>query len=158
MLVPDFPNSQEPVLEEWLAHFDDILKTEKLLGQTSSLVMIGHSLGAPFILRFLERLPPEQRIEAAYLVAAFHRPLGVREIENFVNKPFNWKKIRRSCRKFFVINSDNDPYISLEIGRDLAQKLAADLLVEAGGDHLNAPARTQDGLVVYPRLLELVCS
>jgi hypothetical protein len=144
--APNFPNTLNPKLSEWLDYFH---KNVRLDEQT---VLIGHSLGVPFILRVLENLPKGKLVAAAYLVSGFAEPLGLTETENFVDQPFNWPKIREGAKKFVVINSDDDPYIPLEVGQRLAQKLGAELIVEHGGGHLNAPG----GSLSYPQLLNLI--
>lgn len=141
--VPDFPNTQNPVLSEWLEYF------EKEVTIDQNTIIIGHSLGVPFILRHLEQFSPSR---AAFLVSTFDKSLGIPEIENFVDKPFDWQKIKASCSKFFVINSDNDPYIPIQIGENLAKNLSTKLIVEHNGDHLSNP----DGMLGYPKLLQLI--
>ncbi len=142
--VPDFPNSQNPVLSEWLHYFEKNVQVDQ------NTILIGHSLGVSFILHLLEHLPPNKKIKAAFLVATFDRSLAIPEIENFVDKPFNWQKIKTLCKKFFVINSDNDPYIPIEIGENLAKNLDTKLIIEHNGEHLSNP----DGMLGYPKLLE----
>lgn len=158
--VPDFPNSQNPLLTEWLAHFEK----ETTINQDT--ILIGHSLGAPFILRFLEQFSLSSdsgaglgvsqndggATRAAFLVAAFDKSLRIPEIENFVDKPFDWQKIKSACKKFFVINSDNDPYIPIQIGKDLAKNLGTKLIIENNGEHLSNP----DDMFGYPKLLNLI--
>lgn len=144
--VPDFPNSQNPTLSNWLKYFKNKVKIN------NETILIGHSLGVSFILRFLEELEIGKKVQAAYLVAGFEKSLDIPEIENFVNKPFNWQKIKNSCGEFVVINSDNDPYISISIGEDLAKKLNTELIIERGGQHLTNPS----GSFSYPKLLELI--
>lgn len=143
--VPNFPNTQTPVLTEWLEYFADKVEIN---GDT---LLIGHSLGVPLILRFLEQLEETKKIKSAFLVAGFERSLGIAETDNFVDKPFNWEKIKQACRKFCVIHSDNDLYIPLYIAEDLAEELESELIVEHNGGHLNAPG----GYLKYPKLLEL---
>jgi len=144
--VPDFPNTNFPKLFEWLKFF------EKNFSLRKDTILVGHSLGAPFILRLLERLPEGQKIGACFLVSGFERPLGFPETENFVDKPFDWEKIRQSCEKFVVIHSDNDPYVPLAIGKDLAKSLNVKLIIEHAAGHINAPG----GFLSYPRLLNMI--
>ena len=160
--VPDFPNAQNPVLSEWLHYFNKSVTVD------AETILIGHSLGVAFILRFLEylslhseneipRLPSgarndKKKIKAAFLVAAFDRSLGIPEIENFINTSFNWEKIKSSCDRFTVINSDNDPYIPLQIGKDLAKNLDTELIIEHNAGHIDNP----DGLLGYPKLLNFI--
>ena len=107
--VPDFPNTSWPQLTEWLEFFEKNIETPR---RDVSTIVIGHSLGVPFILRWLEkdsRFRGNDKVNAAYLVAGFHKPLGYPALENFVDRPFNWETIKKACEKFIVINSDNDP-------------------------------------------------
>lgn len=146
--VPDFPNTEHPILSEWLHHFRQMVSVDE------NTILIGHSLGVPFILRFLEQCPKEKNIKAAFLVAGFDHSLGIAEIDNFVDKSFDWKKIKSSSKLFFVINSDNDPYIPLPIGENLAKKLNTNLIVEHNAGHINDPS----GFLSYPHLPQLILS
>lgn len=144
--VPNFPKTENPCLTEWLEHFTKKVEINK------NTILIGHSLGVPFILRALENLNKNKKIKASYLVSGFERPLAIPEIVNFVDKPFLWEKIVSSSEKFFVINSDNDPYITIDIGKDLAKNLNKKLLIEHNAGHINETG----GYLSYPRLLDLI--
>ncbi|MBI4130739.1 serine hydrolase family protein [Candidatus Roizmanbacteria bacterium] len=150
--VPNMPNTENPKMEEWIKYFEAVVarRGQRLkAGQgPATTILIGHSLGAPFILRYLEK----NKASRVYLVAGFHKPLGFPATENFVNKPFDWEVIKSHCKKFIVINSDNDPYIPREIGKELAKKLGVQEIIEHGGSHLNAPG----GFLEYPVLLNLI--
>lgn len=145
--VPKFPTPLDQSLESWLriiAKYEDKINEET--------VMIGHSLGAAFILDYLEQT--NKKIKAALLVAGFHMLIDneFKELnKSFVGKEFDWDKIKKDCEKFVVIASDNDPYISLEINREMAQILDAELVVIHNGGHLNKKA----GYDKFPELLEL---
>lgn len=178
--APNFPNTANPQLDEWLdfigsraplARPENISLPRQAKGlQLQNSILIGHSLGTPFILRLLEKFASENlehmsggemikpvytdRVKAAFLVSAFDRSLGFPEIDNFVEKPFNWQKIKNACEKFYIFQGENDPYIPLWIAEEMAKKLDAELIVEPNGDHLNAPA----GFLEYPRLLEKILS
>ena len=116
-------------------------------------VLIGHSLGTAFILNYLEKT--SKKIKAAILVAAFHRQLGIQYDEinrTFVDRQFNWEKIKASCNKFFIFNSDNDPWIPLQTAQELAKNLDAELNVIHDGGHLNK----ESGYGDFPLLLETI--
>ncbi len=144
--TPDFPNTNFPKLSGWLKYFEENVTIN------NDTILIGHSLGAPFILRLLEKFPEAQKIKAAFLVSGFERPLGFPETENFVDKPFDWEKIKKGCEKFVVIHSDNDPYVPLPIGKDLAKSLRVEPIIEHAAGHINAPG----GYLSYPKLLNLI--
>lgn len=146
--VPKFPTPLDQSLESWTRTFS---KYEDKVNEET--VLIGHSLGASFILNYLEKT--NKKIKAAILVAAFHKQLGIQYDEinkTFVGKQFNWEKIKQSCNKFFVFNSDNDPWIPLETAQDLAKNLDAELSIVHDGGHLNKKAGYED----FPLLLETI--
>ena len=103
-------------------------------------MLVGHSMGAGFVLRLLEIA--REQIEATFLVSSFVRPLGLPEFdrlnESFIAEPFDWAAIRQASKKFFVYHGTNDPYVPLLLGQEVAEKLGVPLTVIDGGGHLNA--------------------
>lgn len=72
----------------------------------------------------------------------------------FIEAPFNWDKIRSNTGKALCLSGDNDPYVPVEQGRLLAERLGVPNRVILGGGHLNA----ESGYLTFPELLEaLVC-
>ena len=150
VIVPKFPTPFNQTLENWLKVFSNY--ENKINEET---VLIGHSLGAAFILNYLDRT--SKKIKAAFLVAGYHKLLNNEFYElnkSFVYKEFNWKKIISSCGKFFVFGSDNDEYIPLETNKELANLLHAELKIIHNGGHLNKTA----GFEKFPQLLDAVSS
>ncbi len=149
VLTPDFPDSEDPKLGEWLStarklvpHFDP----------KDDWVLIGHSLGCPMILRLLESFDKNEKVACIILVASFAKDLGIPEIRNFVDKDFDWQKIKKKGGKIIIINSDNDPYIKLDEAERMAGLLGSELIVEKGAGHINEGA----GFNEYPHLLEII--
>jgi len=58
--------------------------------------------------------------------------------KSFIDKKFDWEKIRRNCKKFYVINSKDDPYVPLERGGELADNLETNLIVLENAGHINS--------------------
>lgn len=147
VIVPDFPNTNEPELGEWLeAVRKEVPKFD------SDWTLVSHSLGGPAILRLLETFSEEEKVGTVVMVAAFAKDLGIPEIRSFVENDFDWEKIKSRAERFVVINSDNDPFIELEEGKRLADLLGAEFIVEHGAGHINEGA----GYTSYPRLLEVL--
>lgn len=144
VVIPNLPDSDNPKQEEWLNVVEEFVDFDK------KMILIGHSLGSVTILRFLERT--NRRIEAAILVAGACRPIGIKETENFLEGGFNWKKIKRNARIFVVYHSDNDPYIPLEQGVEIAQKLGVRLNFIKGAGHFNKAS----GFTEFDHLLKTV--
>ena len=148
VIVPKFPTPLDQSLESWLRIIE---KYEDKINKET--VFIGHSLGATFILNYLEQ--NNKRIKAAFLVAGFHKPLGSPYDKlniTFLNKKFDWKKIKNHSNKFIVFGSDNDEYISLDITKEIAKNLDAELKIVHNGGHLNKKA----GFERFPFLLDCI--
>ncbi|MBN1169478.1 serine hydrolase family protein [Candidatus Micrarchaeota archaeon] len=149
VVAPDFPNTNNPSLDEWLA---EIRKQVPSFDPKNEWILIAHSLGCPTVLRLLESLGENEKIKAAILVAGFAKDLDIPEIRNFVEKEFDWEKIRKKSEKFIAINSDNDPFIALSEGQRVASLLKAEFIVEHNGGHLNEGS----GHTSYPLLLQKI--
>jgi len=144
VFVPKFPTPENQNLESWLRIFKDY---EKCVDDDS--ILIGHSLGAAFILTILEN----HKAKAAFLVAGFTGLLGI-SFDNvnktISDKKFNFQKIKENCRKFFIYSSDNDPYVPLDKGKELARNLESELKIVESAGHFNEKA----GYKQFPLLLE----
>lgn len=148
VIVPKFPTPLDQSLESWNRVF---LNYEDKISEET--VLIGHSLGAAFILNYLEKTG--KKVKAVILVAGFHKLLGSKYDEinkTFIGKDFDWGKIKSSCNNFFVFASDNDEYIPVEVGEELAKNLSAEFNIVRGGGHLNK----KDGYDTFPLLLETI--
>ena len=136
VIIPQFPTPENQTLENWDAVFDKYKKF-----YSPNTILIAHSLGGAFALRVLERY--DTSIKAAYIIAA---PIGVLPIKNyegdkpFIGHPFDWKKIKSHARDFHVFHSDNDPYVSLGNGQELAKHLNTTLTFIPNAGHFNATA------------------
>ncbi len=74
------------------------------------------------------------------MVACYHKLIDneFKEMNKpFVEKEFDWDKMKGNCKTFFIIASDNDPYIPLEINKEMAGILGAELKIVHHGRHLN---------------------
>ena len=93
------------------------------------------------------------KIAAAFFVAPFVGKLGIRWLdamtETFVDREFDWGKIKARCSKFFIYSSDDDPYVPLEKGEFLSAKLNARFKIIHGGGHMN----DKFGYTEFPLLL-----
>ena len=136
VIVPHFPTPEGQSLQAWL----DVLKPwmNKISSET---ILIGHSLGGIFTLKLLEIL--KQPVKLAVLVGT---PIGVGWIKNFEQDKsfagfdFDWEKIKSNSKKFIIYHSDNDPYVSLENGQELAKHLSVNLTFIPNAGHFNAKA------------------
>lgn len=136
VIIPQFPTPENQTPEAWIQVFDQYKNF-----YTPDTIVFGHSLGGTFLLRLLEKSPI--KIKAAYFIAT---PIGILPIKNyetdkpFLKKPFNWGKIKTKAERFIVFHSDNDPFVSLENGKNLAQNLNTDLTFIPKAGHFNKSA------------------
>lgn len=136
VFVPAFPTPEGESLVAWLEvlkpHWDKI---------NQDTILIGHSLGGMFLLKVLELLG--QSVKAAVFVGA---PIGIQPIKNYGSDKafsgfnFDWAKIKPKAKNFIVYHSDNDPYVSLDNGQELAKHLGVDLTFIPNAGHFNAKA------------------
>lgn len=145
--VPALPTPEGQTLSNWLAEF------KSQVGELEEdMILVGHSLAPGFILNLLER--STVKVSAVFLVSGFLGKLGLADFDpinkSFVCCQFNWDKIKGNAGGIYVYNSDNDPYVPLEKGKELSQNLGVDLNVIHNGGHINADA----GFEEIPFLLE----
>lgn len=143
---PNLPNSDEPKLEDWL----NTIFSNKEWEFNKESVIVGHSAGATLILRILEKLSDGKKIGKAILVAGVvelgTKPEFFQYKRSLVEKPFDWKKIKRSSQEFYFINSDNDPYeCGVSQGKIMQKNLGGKLILKKG-----------EGYKKFPMLLKLL--
>lgn len=144
--VPQFPTPARQTVNNWLKvvrkQIDDL---------DSNTILVGHSLGAAFILRWLEH--ESVRVKACVLVGAFIGAVGVKRFDsinrNFFLKPFDWPAIRERSAEFVGYYGTDDPYVSITHFSWLMQQLRAKKIILSKGGHLNQAA----GYRQFPQLL-----
>lgn len=95
VLIPDMPGKSFPIEEDWVRVIEEF-------NPGPEDVLIGHSLGAPAILRFLENA--KQKVGKIFLIAGFASSLNL-DYPNaefpgrFVERPFKWGPDKSSLWK-----------------------------------------------------------
>jgi len=143
VFVPRFINPENPKLNEWLKFFDNY---KKYLNENS--IVIGHSLGVAFLLKVLEKNPAGNAFLVASVTPWIKNEFSW-QMKTFIDKKLDWNKIKSNCKNFFIYNSDNDPYIPLSRGKDLAKNLDSKLIVVKKAGHFNE----KSGYVKFELLL-----
>lgn len=131
---PDLPNTNYPKKDAWLSAIRELVPK---FNEKDDWVLVGHSLGCPTILHLLETFGNGEKVRAAILVSGFAADLGIPDIRDLLNGGFDFKKIKKCAKEFIIINSDNDPYVPLDVGKQLADSLGTNLLLEPGEGHIN---------------------
>lgn len=128
-------NDGYPKKEEW------VKEMERIIGDPNEdIFLVGHSLGVPTILRYLENLPINNHIGGAVLVSGPIHVLDLdkyRPIDNFIEKSFDFQHIKKVCKNFKVIHAKDDPNVPFSHAEDLSRDLACELVALSQGGHLN---------------------
>ena len=134
--VPVMPNPDAPVIKDWLTKISQEFSEEYLF--------VGHSIGCQAILRFLEILDGV-KIPKVILIAPWMKldlqtlkEEGQEVVE--IAKPWmetsiDFEKVKNKVGEFFVIFSDDDPYISLDQAEFFKENLGAKVFVEHDQGH-----------------------
>lgn len=136
--VPRFPTPEN----QTIASRCEILQRDTFRFDEET-VLIGHSLGALYLLHILE-LEREQPIKKAILVSWFTGELWIEEFDilntPFLKDTFDWETIRTNANEYILLHGDNDPYVPLRYAHSLQANLWAKLVVIKNGWHLNESA------------------
>lgn len=154
--VPEMPESENPKKNVWVKHLADLVKTPD-----RDTYFVGHSIGCKAVLRYLETLMPGEKVGGAVLVAGWitltnmsgRTPEEIKVINDWVNPPFDYNKIRSHCENFIAIFSDDDPEVPLEQNKETYEKnLGAKTIIEHGKGHFTA----DEGVTDLPSALDSI--
>lgn len=142
------PTPDKPEKSEWIRTIKDAVRIP-----SEEIFLVGHSLGVPAILRYLETLGKDQKIGGVVLVSGpvFEiKKAGYEEVNAFLNGSFDFEHIKNVCKNFIIIHGDNDTSVPFSDGEYLAKSFSCDLILIPNGGHLNGSA----GWRKLPQLLE----
>jgi uncharacterized protein len=123
------PTPDKPLQKEWVETIQHVLE-----GDVSEIYLVGHSLGVPAVLRYLELA--DKPIEGAVLISGPFEA-SREEIKSFYETLFDFNKIKANCKSFAVIHGDDDPNVPLEHARKFEEVLSARISIIKNGKHLN---------------------
>src|SRR3989338_7559322 len=132
------PTPYLPKVSEWVKTIADAIGED-----FENSYLVGHSLGVPAILRFLESLSDE-KLGGAVLVSGPCEPLSniySKLINPFLDGGFDFGKIQSRLKNSVVVNGDNDPKVPFAHAEKISKNLGSKLISIPGGLHLN----TKDG-------------
>lgn len=139
------PTPENPICSEWVEEISRHIERNV----SDEIYLIGHSLGTPTILRYLESAQAKP-ISGAVLVSGPSERNSNRKIDSFLDKNFDFEKIKSNCKRFTIIHGDNDPNVPLDNAKFLSQELNSKLIIIENGGHLNGSA----GWFKLPQCLE----
>ncbi|MCF2528808.1 RBBP9/YdeN family alpha/beta hydrolase [Yinghuangia soli] len=153
--VPRLPETNAPRLEPWRKTYGEAVAAA---GPAEDTVLVGHSIGAVNVLRFLEQHDADAGgvFAGVLLVAASAHEVGYDELAEFFEGGFDWARIRRAARQFRVLQAIDDPVNQpdpTEHVRLFVEGLGATAVVTPTGGHFGA---TPDDHVEVPEAVRLV--
>ena len=103
ILTPRFPNSQNAVFEEWKIYFEKILPLLQ-----PDVQIIGHSLGAMFLAKYLQNYPLRNPVARIVLIAGEHSNPET-DAGSFVVASAT--EVPNSAREVHLFHSEDDPVV-----------------------------------------------
>lgn len=151
VIMPAMPETDTPTLEKWLSHLQAVVGTPD-----EQTYFVGHSLGCITILRLIESLKDNEQVGGAVLVAGFGHNLEYEgyknELISFFANPVDWEKIKKHCKGFVALHSDNDPWVPIKHNQLFKEKLGAEGIIEHNKIHYG----DDDNILEVPTVLASV--
>lgn len=150
--IPSMPNSENPKIEAWIPYLG------KAIGKANENVfLVGHSIGCQTILRYLESLPDDKKVNGVVLVAGFFTLMNLKKDEKetarpWLETPIDAEKTKQHAKKFIAIFSDDDPYVSLDNADIFRKELGAKIVVQHKMKHFSG----DDGIAQLPIVLKSI--
>lgn len=140
------PSPENPIRSEWIEEISRHIERSR----NDELYLVGHSLGVPAILRYIESAPNGLVLAGVILVSGPSEKNNNRKIDNFLDKPFNFVDIKPKASRFVIIHGDNDPNVPVSNAETLARELQGELIIVKNGGHLNGSS----GWLTLPQCLD----
>lgn len=144
VLLPSFPNDSNAVYEEWKIYFEKLLPFLK-----DDVQLVGHSLGAMFLAKYLNSHTLDRRVRRLVLIAGAYDDDANEDLGSF--KVESAKSVPGSAEEVHLFHSEDDPVVPFS---ELA-KFQADM-PDARAHVFSDRAHFNDA--TFPELLELLKS
>jgi len=151
VFTPDMPDTDEPVIERWVAKLREIL-----VNPDEDCVLIGHSIGCQTIMRYLESLDGKV-LDKIILIAPWFNLKGLEDeewsiVDSWINTPINFEKVKSSTKEIIALFSSNDPFVPIEDEKLFKERLnSKNIIVNNKGHFIE-----DDGIVEIPEILEFL--
>jgi len=124
--APALPDSSDPSIDKWIAELEKTNPDE-------DTILVGHSRGGVTILRWLEELPINRRVQKVILIGTnsgnSEKMIGTENSKGFFTKEgYDFKKIKLHCNNFVVLHSRDDEWVPFQAGEENAKGLNAKFL------------------------------
>ena len=143
VLTPSMPNSSNAVYGEWKLWFEHISGLFQ-----DNCILIGHSLGAVFLAKYLSEQTLPVKVKATILVATPYDDESKEDLTDFKIKTLSSRLTRQAGRLVFF-NGNDDPVISsADLLKYQTQVPSAEFIILPASDHF---VRAE-----FPELLNLL--
>lgn len=104
VLLPTFPNCSNAVYDEWVIYFEKLLPFLH-----DEVYLIGHSLGAMFLAKYLNEAPLNKPVKKLLLVAGGYDDESMEDLGSF--KVTSAKNLPQSADEIHLFHSEDDPVV-----------------------------------------------
>jgi predicted alpha/beta hydrolase family esterase len=119
-IAPTFPPQDDSKLQDWFAVLNDLTL------DLPHTIFIAHARGAMALLRWINTLPGTAHIHQIITLSCnFDYQPNRTDGDEFYITPLNYADLKLKCRHFTVIHSEDDQYVPIVAGEQLATNLAA---------------------------------
>lgn len=116
VFLPAMPNKTNAVYREWKLWFEKILEK---LGQ--DIVLVGHSLGASFLIKYLSENKVDKNIKSVHLVSGvFDKDFDGLELCTFALP----EALNLQTKNVFLYHSEDDPVVPFSALEKIASKVS----------------------------------
>ncbi|MFA6514897.1 MAG: alpha/beta hydrolase [Candidatus Paceibacterota bacterium] len=155
--VLPMPDSKKPVVSKWveeISHAVDNAPEEEIF-------LVGHSLGATAILKYLESIHENKKIPYVVLVSGLISSLEpeneqsvYRAIDSFVAPKIDLDKVKNKAEKFVVLHSKDDPAVPFWQAEEISKALDCEFITTEKGGHFYILA--EPVMYEFPELLKIL--
>ena len=139
------PTPAHPRLDEWLKTLRESVKFK------GEVYLVGHSLGCPTILNFLQSSAMGGTIEGVVLVSGLAKPLSdpqFKILDEFMDRDFDFGRIKAAAKQRAVVAAKDDYIVPFSFSCELAGQIDAKFYeVQKGGHFLDRDGFTKLDLV-----------
>ena len=128
VVVPNLPNPEDPDPEEWTK-----VLVEKIGSIDDETIILGHSLGASMVLRFLEAAEAKSTPRGCILVSPPWM-IKAEALRGFFMSELDFDVLMWKASRFVVVHSRDDKVIQFDHAEKYAKVLHAKLIEGAPGD------------------------
>lgn len=129
------PGFEKPKCKEWIKEIENHVKRFP----KDKIILVGHSLGVPTILSYLQTKKPKNIIGCVlaagpYMVSKDYSRYNI--LKGFFPK-YDWNVLEKVGKKFAIVHGTNDKVVNFSHALYFTEKLKAKLYEIKGAGHLN---------------------